>query len=358
MGQSIVATVLSHIAGAPLLTAGMPETGLAGLMIDPRRLWAGEAVWDGPLAFVDLDHAPAALHPLHLPPCPVIGIGDAAHPLARQMDAVIMPPVSADAIIRQVLAHPHAAAVIVQVLRLLPALTPEAGLTAESLAYGLLQGSAEHVAWQAAQAGGAARQGAEGRILLKREGERDGDRLTITLDHPESGNAIDRTMRDALAEAFAFAALDADLRHISLRATGRTFCLGAELSEFGTTSDPATAHAIRARSLPAHFIARCAQRLDVHVQGGCVGSGLEMAAWARRLTAAPDAWFHLPELAMGILPGAGGCVSLTRRIGRQKAALLILSGKRLSARQALAFGLIDAIMDQPPGDESGAHIGH
>lgn len=352
MGQSIVATALSHIAGAPLLTAETPKMGLAGLMIDPRCLWVGEAEWDGPLAFVDLDHAPSAPLQLNLPPCPVIGIGDPAHPLARQMDAVIMPPVSAEAIMRQVLAHPHAAAVIVQLLRLLPALPPEAALTAESLAYGLLQGSAEHVAWQAAQAGSTARQGAAGRIALARKD----NRLTITLDHPDSGNAIDRTMRDALAEAFALAALDADLRHISLRASGRTFCLGAELSEFGTTSDPATAHAIRTRSLPAHFIARCAQRLDVHVQGGCVGSGLEMAAWARRLTAAPDAWFQLPELAMGILPGAGGCVSLTRRIGRQKAALLILSGKRLSARQALAFGLIDAIMDQPPADDSGANI--
>ena len=61
--------------------------------------------------------------------------------------------------------------------------------------------------------------------------------------------------------------------------------------------------------------------------------------------------------ATGILPGAGGCVSLTRRIGRQRAALLILSGKRLSAKQALGWGLIDAIVDQPPGDESGADVG-
>ena len=66
-----------------------------------------------------------------------------------------------------------------------------------------------------------------------------------------------------------------------------------------------------------------------------------------RLTASPEAWFQLPELAMGILPGAGGCVSLTRRIGRQRTALMILSGKRLNARQALAWGLVDAVMDEP-----------
>ena len=100
-------------------------------------------------------------------------------------------------------------------------------------------------------------------------------------------------------------------------------------------------------------LAPIADKLDVHVQGGCVGAGLELAAYAARFTAAPDAWFQLPELAMGILPGAGGCVSLTRRIGRQRAALMMLSGKRISASTALGWGLIDAIA----GDKSGADIG-
>jgi enoyl-CoA hydratase/carnithine racemase len=72
-----------------------------------------------------------------------------------------------------------------------------------------------------------------------------------------------------------------------------------------------------------------------------------MAAWAGRFTAASDAWFQLPELAMGVLPGAGGCVSLTRRIGRQRTALLVLSGKRITARTALDWGLVDQIVDEP-----------
>jgi enoyl-CoA hydratase/carnithine racemase len=72
-----------------------------------------------------------------------------------------------------------------------------------------------------------------------------------------------------------------------------------------------------------------------------------MAAWANRFTAAPDAWFQLPELAMGVLPGAGGCVSLTRRLGRRRTALLILSGKRITARTALGWGLVDRIVDEP-----------
>ncbi|MGE4306474.1 MAG: enoyl-CoA hydratase/isomerase family protein, partial [Novosphingobium sp.] len=67
-----------------------------------------------------------------------------------------------------------------------------------------------------------------------------------------------------------------------------------------------------------------------------------------KVRASRRSWFQLPELAMGILPGAGGCVSLTHRIGRQRALLLILSGKRIGARQALDWGLIDALMDEAP----------
>lgn len=245
-----------------------------------------------------------------------------------------------------------AAAAIVQLLRILPALDLDQGLTAESMTYGLLQGSAEHREWLVSRkcAGG---ESGEGRVRVGR----DGYRLVITLDNPAHDNAIDRAMRDALYEALELASLDPEVERVSLRAVGRTFCMGALLSEFGTTTDPATAHAIRARTLPARMAMRCADRLDVHVQGGCVGSGLELAAYAHRFTAAPNAWFQLPELSMGILPGAGGCVSLTRRIGRQRTALMILSGKRISARQALGWGLVDAIVDQPPGDESGADAG-
>jgi Enoyl-CoA hydratase/isomerase len=315
---------------------------IAALTVDAGRLWAGEVPLDLPLAFVDLAATDARPDHFALPPFPLIGLGDPAHPLAASLDAIIEAPVSAAGLAKQVLAMPKAAEVIAGLLRILPGLSPEAGLTAESLAYGLLQGSAEHRAWLAVQ--GPVQQASTGSVRLERTGER----LTITLDHPESGNAIDRAMRDQLHDAFLLASLDPEIRQVSLRGAGRTFSLGAQLGEFGTTSDPATAHAIRARTLPARLAARIAGKLDVHVQGGCVGAGLELAAWGARVTAESDAWFRLPELAMGILPGAGGCVALPRRIGRQRAALLILSGKRISAKQALGWGLIDAIRREAP----------
>ncbi len=325
---------------------------IESLTIDANRLWGGEQVPDLPLTFVRLDGAAEWPEVPMLPAFPVVGLGDAAHPLAALLDCVIEPPVSAEALATQVQARPMAAAAIVQLLRILPALDLDQGLTAESMTYGLLQGSAEHREWLVSRqcAGG---ESGEGRVSVGR----DGNRLVITLDNPAHDNAIDRAMRDALYEALELASLDPEVERVSMRAVGRTFSMGALLSEFGTTTDPATAHAIRARTLPARMAMRCADRLDVHVQGGCVGSGLELAAYAHRFTAAPNAWFQLPELSMGILPGAGGCVSLTRRIGRQRTALMILSGKRISARQALGWGLVDAIVDQPPGDESGADAG-
>jgi enoyl-CoA hydratase/carnithine racemase len=231
----------------------------------------------------------------------------------------------------------RAAAVLADLLREIEGLPVEQALIAESLAYGALQGSAEHAAWLEQRA--AVPILPSGQVLV----QRDVGTLAITLDRPHAHNAIDRAMRDDLRAAFDIAALDPEVDRVLLTATGKAFCIGADLSEFGTTRDPATAHAIRMATLPAHAIAACAERLEVRIQGACIGAGLEMAAFARHIVAALEAWFQLPELAMGLIPGAGGCVSVSRRIGNARTLELVLSGKRISARTALEWGLIDAI---------------
>jgi hypothetical protein len=306
--------------------------------IDPQTLtipWDGEGA---PYAIVDLATVKDAT-PWHLPPCPLIGIGTPDHPRAKDVDLLIEAPLSLAMVAAAIDAQPKAAAVLVQLLRLIADMDAASALVAESLAYGLLQGSDAHAQWLATRSPAPA--SPPGQVQL----DRTDDQLTITLGRAHAHNAIDRPMRDGLREAFDLAAMDRDITRISLRGVGRSFSVGADLSEFGTTRNPATAHAIRMVTVPAHAIVRCADRLDAHVQGACVGSALEMAAFAARLTASPSAWFHLPELAMGIIPGAGGCVSVSRRIGPQRAALMILSGRRISAATALDWGLIDAIMD-------------
>jgi enoyl-CoA hydratase len=315
------------------------------LLLDPSRQ-ALNSVDALPLGFVDLDACPRDIGEQALPAFPVIGIGDAAHPLAATLDAIIEAPISAESVLKEVNRAPHTAAIAMHVLRSLDGLPAKRALTLESLCYGLLQGSAEHAAWLRAREAAPALPA--GNVTCQRQDAT----LHILLNRPQARNAIDHVMRDQLFEAFALAAIDAEVRAITLRSVGNVFSMGGDLHEFGTTRDPATAHLIRSRSLPALAVLPCASRLNVHVQGACVGAGLEIAAFAGRFTASANAWFQLPELSMGLIPGAGGCVSVPRRIGRQRTALMILSGRRINATTALRWGLIDEIKELKTGIET------
>ena len=173
--------------------------------------------------------------------------------------------------------------------------------------------------------------------------ERWGNRLEITLNRPEKHNAFSAEMRDALCEALEIAVADPTLRDIALRGERPTFCSGGDLDEFGSLPDPATAHVIRSTRNPARLMAACAERVQAELHGTCLGAGIELPAFAGRVVAWPDTSFRLPEVAMGLVPGAGGTVSLPRRIGRQRTAWLALSGLPIDAETALDWGLIDEI---------------
>ena len=107
--------------------------------------------------------------------------------------------------------------------------------------------------------------------------------------------------------------------------------------------DPATAHAVRSTRNAARQLAAISDRVEAQLHGACIGAGIELPAFAGHVTATEDAFFQLPEVLMGLVPGAGGTVSIPRRIGRQRTALLALTGARLSPEQALEWGLIDRI---------------
>jgi enoyl-CoA hydratase len=309
------------------------------LLIEPERLPFIATGPCQPLGLVDLDDCSDTTGIGVLPPFPLIGLGNPRHALAPRLDAVLEAPFTLDTLVKSVTRHPHAAGVAVQLLRTTEGLEPARALVLESISFGLLQGSAEYCDWLAGRTP-AASAAAAGRVIVERRGAE----LQLTLDRPAAHNAIDVIMRDQLYEALTVATLDPEIRSISLSARGRSFCIGGDLNEFGSTRDPATAHLIRSRTLPALRLADCASRLRVHVQGACVGAGLEMAAFAQRLTATREAWFQLPEVGMGLIPGAGGCVSVPRRVGRQRTALLMLSGTRINAATALRWGLVDDIV--------------
>ena len=104
-----------------------------------------------------------------------------------------------------------------------------------------------------------------------------------------------------------------------------------------------TAHDIRMRRSAGRALASIADRVTVEVHGACVGAGVELPAFAGRVVAHPETTFRLPEIAMGLIPGAGGTASLPPRIGRRRTALLALLGEPIDAPTALEWGLVDEL---------------
>jgi len=271
-------------------------------------------------------------------PRPVVAVGGGA---AANADVVVRGRTEAQALAARAARHPQAALVLVQVLRAVERLPPESALDVESLAYATLQGGAGHRAWLAAR-GEAPRlvAGGEGGAVLS---ERRGDVVYARLNRPGTRNSLTVEMRDALAELFELVALDASIARLELAANGACFSVGGELREFGLALDTASAHCVRALRHPGRLLSRIAPRVHCHVHSACLGSGMELPAFAGRVSADPRSFFQLPELSFGLIPGAGGCVSISRRIGRQRTAWLVLSGRRINAATALEWGLVDAI---------------
>jgi enoyl-CoA hydratase/carnithine racemase len=92
-------------------------------------------------------------------------------------------------------------------------------------------------------------------------------------------------------------------------------------------------------------VAAVAERLEARLHGACLGAGIELAAFARHVVATEDAVIGLPEVTLGLIPGAGGTVSVTGRAGRHNTAWLALSGSAVDAETAHAWGLVDEIVD-------------
>ncbi|HTZ91321.1 MAG TPA: enoyl-CoA hydratase/isomerase family protein [Streptosporangiaceae bacterium] len=234
-------------------------------------------------------------------------------------------------------ANPVAGTALALLLRGSAGLSVPAGLVAESATYSTLQAGREFERWRSSRPSRPPEPGTS-RVLTQRSD----DELRITLSRPARRNALDRHMRDALVQALTVAAVDADLR-VVLTAAGPDFCAGGDLDEFGSRPDPATAHLIRLTRSPALLMHRLSARTTVYLHGACLGAGAELPAFASRVVAAPGTRLGLPEVSLGLVPGAGGTVSLPRRVGRWRTAFLGLSGQQIAAEQALSWGLVDAV---------------
>ena len=243
----------------------------------------------------------------------------------------------------QVARNGVAAAVAAQVLRMTLKLAFDEALALESLGYSMLLASEGFRAWRAATPRRPRAEGDAPRVLIDDAGAG----LSIRLNRPARRNAIDARMRDELSEALTFALRHPDAPPVILSGEGPAFSAGGDLDEFGTAADPGWAHMIRMLRAPSGLAHALGQRLTAHVHGACVGAGIEVPAAAGRVVAAPGAFFRLPEVSMGLIPGAGGTASIPRRIGRHRACYMAISGADIDLATALDWGLVDTQEPDP-----------
>lgn len=272
-------------------------------------------------------------------PCPSIAVGD-EHPLRDAFDIAVASIDETKTLLNNISRTPVAAMTLVQVMRSTTLLPLAEGLLVESLAYAALQAGPEFQAWS--------RENPPTAIAITDAGaplaiEHNGDHLRVQLNRPRRRNAISVEVRDALTELFQLVVADKSIQRVTIGGNGGCFSIGGDLDEFGTAPSPAEAHAIRSVRLPARYLIHCADRIAFHVHSACIGAGAEIPAFGEHISASRNAFFQLPEIQFGLIPGAGGCVSIPKRIGKQRAIYMALSGKKINAKTALEWGLIDEI---------------
>ena len=166
----------------------------------------------------------------------------------------------------------------------------------------------------------------------------DGDIGVLTLDSPPV-NALSADVRDGLSLGIAAAAADPAIKAVVLICAGRTFIAGADISEFGKPPRGASLFEVQAT------IENSPKPVVAAIHGTALGGGLEVALVCHFRVAVASAKFGLPEVKLGLLPGAGGTQRLPRLVGAKMALEMVTTGKHIGAKAAAASGLIDAIVD-------------
>ncbi|GGD65844.1 3-hydroxyacyl-CoA dehydrogenase [Erythrobacter arachoides] len=167
--------------------------------------------------------------------------------------------------------------------------------------------------------------------------QREGNVLVVTLDNPPV-NAFSTEVRNAMAAAIADAATDDAIEAVVIRAEGRMFSGGADITEFGSAPvHPTLPELIDAiEDLPKPVV--------IALNGTALGGGCEIALGCNYRIAVPGAKIGLPEVKIGILPGAGGTQRLPRVVGVEEALPIIVTGNPVSAQKAQEIGLVDRIV--------------
>jgi len=177
----------------------------------------------------------------------------------------------------------------------------------------------------------------------------EGDVAVLTINSPPV-NALSATVREGIRDGILRAQADPAAKAVVLICAGRTFIAGADISEFGKP--------FKGVSLPEaqDAIENGAKPVIAAIHGTALGGGLEVALVCHYRVAVPSAKLGLPEIKLGLLPGAGGTQRLPRLIGPEAAADAILSGTPFSASQAREWGVVDELVDEGQLREGALHF--
>jgi enoyl-CoA hydratase/carnithine racemase len=168
--------------------------------------------------------------------------------------------------------------------------------------------------------------------------------LSITLNRPTIGNAFNTVMRDELFSVFELIEWDTEIHSVLLYGSGKNFCTGADLTEFGTSPSLVQAREIRKQRDLWTLMMKCPVPIISAIQGKCIGSGVEIALLSDIRIATEDAEFMLPEPRLGLIPAAGGTQTVPRTVNQGHAFELLLTGNTISSDVAHRIGLVSRVV--------------
>jgi len=186
--------------------------------------------------------------------------------------------------------------------------------------------------------------------------ERDGRVGVVLLNRPKQLNALSGELMGELVSVLLELDEDAEIRAIVLGGSERAFAAGADIAELAAGT-PISLY--ENRRIEAWDSIRAVRTpIVAAVSGFCLGGGCELAMLCDLIVAAESAKFGQPEINLGVLPGAGGTQRLTRAVGKALAMDMILTGRMLSAREALDFGLVARVVAQEAWLDEAKRVAH
>ena len=172
--------------------------------------------------------------------------------------------------------------------------------------------------------------------------------LLLTLDSDDGFPRLERSVLAGLADEITALDTSEELAGAVITGTSRSFAAGAEIAEIASLSAADAYEFSRNGQSVFNLVEQSSKRIVAAIRGYCIGGGLDLVLACHARIAAPDGLFAHPGGSIGIMTGWGGTQRLSRLIGRSRALEMFITGCRLNACQALACGLVTAVV--PPGD--------